>query len=221
MATDSSVTTSSSNRSALLVAAGIVTAGGVLFMIPVVGFPGIHSLFDDDHAARDAGVQAHYANMWTGAIMFGVAWLLMGYGLFALCRQLARLETGWKATALHATGVVLLAPFTVLGVVYASPWDWGTSASDYVAALDDPQAAWETVGQITVAAVILAGWLTIATVLVKSSNWPTWLGITFGVLGILTVVTLLPLFAALGAILLGVWVWRGVKPGPEAEAAVT
>lgn len=212
MTIDSASSTSESDRSAILRAAGVVTAGGVLFMIPVVGFPGIHSLFDDDPAARDAGVQAHYANMWTGSIMFGIAWLLMGYGLFALCRQLARMETGWKATALDVTGKVLLAPFTVLGVVYASPWDWGTSAADYVAALDDPQAAWETAAQILVVSVVLAGWATISAVLVRSSNWPTWLGLTFGVFGLLTVATLLPLFAALGVIVLGIRVWTGTKP---------
>ena len=47
-----------------------------------------------------------------------------------------------------------------------------------------------------------------STILARSRYWPTWLGWVFGLLGLATIVTQLPLFAAIGAIVLGITVWR-------------
>jgi hypothetical protein len=191
---------------------------GVIFMIPVVAFPGIHANFDEDPAARLAGLEAHYTNFWIGSALLSIGWLLMGIGLYLLCRSLADLETGRSATILRVTGTVLLVPFLVLTVVYLLPQAWGLSAAEYAALADEPQAAWVTVAQVAVAAVILAGWTIVAVVLARSHRWPTWLGVVFGLFGLATVVTLLPLFAALGAIVLGVTVWRRTLRGDDATA---
>jgi hypothetical protein len=169
-------------------------------------------------AARLAGLEAHYTNFWIGSALLSIGWLLMGIGLYLLCRSLADLETGRSATILRVTGTVLLVPFLVLTVVYLLPQAWGLSAAEYAALADEPQAAWVTVAQVAVAAVILAGWTIVAVVLARSHRWPTWLGVVFGLFGLATVVTLLPLFAALGAIVLGVTVWRRTLRGDDATA---
>jgi hypothetical protein len=201
------------DRQGVLRAAGMMAAGGLVFMVPVVGFPGVHANFDDDPAARLAGLEAHFTNFWIGSVLFSIGWLLMGVGLFLLCRSLAALETGRSASVLRATGPMLLVPFLVLAVVYVSPDSWGMSAAEYAASSDEPQAGWLTVMQMAVVVVILLGWMTVSVILARSEHWPTWLGITFGVLGLATIVTQLPLFAAIGAIVLGVTVWRRARRG--------
>ena len=206
------------NRRDVLRAAGVMTAAGVIFMIPVVGFPGVHANFEEDPAARLAGLEAHYTNFWIGSALLSVGWLLMGIGLYLLCRSLANFETGRSATVLRVVGPVLLVPFLVLTVVYLVPQGWGLSAAEYAALADEPQAAWVTVLQVAVVAVILVGWVTVSTVLARSEHWPTWLGVVFGLLGLATIVTLLPLFAALGAIVLGVTVWRRTRREDVATA---
>jgi uncharacterized protein (DUF58 family) len=69
-----------------------------------------------------------------------------------------------------------------------------------------------------VVAVILVGWTAVAFVIARSQHWPTWLGVVFGLLGLATIVTLLPLFAALGAIILGVTVSKRTRRGDVATA---
>lgn len=201
-------TETSEDRRGVLRAAGVMAAGGVVFMIPVVGFPGVHANFEDDPAARLAGLEAHYTNYLIGSVMFSLGWLLMGIGLLLLCTRLAELETGRTALVLRATGRVLLVPFAALAVVYAVPEAWTVSAAEWAALADEPQPGWMVAGQIAVMAVVLIGWMTVSTILARSEHWPTWLGVTFGVLGLATVATQLPLFAAIGAIVLGVTVWR-------------
>jgi hypothetical protein len=207
------------NRRDVLRAAGIMTLAGVIFMIPVVGFPGIHANFEDDPAARLAGLEAHYTNFWIGSALFSVGWLLMGIGMYMLCRSLADVETGRSATALRVVGSVLLVPFLLLTVGYLVPQGWGLSAAEYAALADEPQATWLTALQVAIVAVILAGWITVSVVLARSEHWPTWLGVVFGLFGLATIVTLLPLFAALGAIVLGVTVRRRTREGDVVTAA--
>ena len=195
----------------LLRAAGVMASAGVIFMIPVVGFPGIHANFEDDPTARLAGLEAHYTNYLIGSALLSVGWLLMGIGMYLLCRSLADLETGRSATVLRVTGTVLLVPFLVLTVAYLQYEAWGLGAAEYAALTDEPEAAWVTIALAAVAVVILVGWMTVSTVLARSQHWPTWLGVVFGILGLATVVTQLPLFAALGAIVVGVTVWRRAR----------
>lgn len=195
----------------LLRAAGVMASAGVIFMIPVVGFPGIHANFEDDPAARLAGLEAHYTNYLIGSALLSIGWLLMGIGMYLLCRSLADLETGRSATVLRVTGTVLLVPFLVLTVGYLQYEAWGLGAAEYAALADEPEAAWVTVALAAVAVVILVGWMTVSTVLARSQHWPTWMGVVFGILGLATVVTQLPLFAALGAIVVGVTVWRRAR----------
>jgi hypothetical protein len=197
-------------------AAWTMAAGGVVFMVPVVGFPGVHANFEEDPAARLAGLEAHFTNFWIGSVLFSIGWLLMGVGLLLLCRGLAALESGRSTTVLRVTGPVLLVPFLVLSVVYLSPDAWGMSAAEYAALADEPQAGWLTLLQAVVVVVILVGWMTVSTILARSEHWPTWLGIVFGVLGLATIVTQLPLFAAIGAIVLGTTVWRRTRSGDRA-----
>lgn len=201
-------------------AAGIMALGGVIFMIPVVGFPGIHANFEEDPATRLAGLEAHWTNFWIGSALFSIAWLLIGFGLFLLCRSLADLEVGRSATVLRVTGSVLVVPFLALAAAYIHllPMGWGLSPSEYAALADEPQAAWLTAGQATTAVVILIGWLVVSTIVARSEHWPTWLGVVFALMGVLTVVTQLPLFAAIGAIVLGVTVWRRTRRGDLATA---
>lgn len=206
------------DRSGVVRAAGIMALAGVVFMVPVVGFPGIHANFNPDSAERLTGLEAHYTNFWIGSALLSVGWLLMGIGLFLLCSRLAALETGRSATVLRVTGRVLFLPFLVLTVAYLVPQGWGLSAAEYAALADEPQAVWVTVGQAAVVAVILVGWTAVAFVIARSQHWPTWLGVVFGLLGLATIVTLLPLFAALGAIILGVTVSRRSRRGDVATA---
>ncbi len=206
------------DRNGVVRAAGIMALAGVVFMVPVVGFPGIHANFEEDPATRLAGLEAHYTNFWIGSALLSVGWLLMGIGLSLLCSRLAALETGRSATVLRVTGRVLLVPFLVLTVAYLVPQGWGLSAAEYAALADEPQAAWVTVGQAAVVAVILAGWTAVAFIIARSQYWPTWLGVVFGLLGLATIVTLLPLFAALGAIILGVTVSKLTRRGDVATA---
>ena len=69
------------DRRGVLRAAGVMVLAGVIFMIPVVAFPGIHANFDEDPAARLAGLEAHYTNFWIGSALLSIGWLLMGIGL--------------------------------------------------------------------------------------------------------------------------------------------
>lgn len=206
------------DRRGVVRAAWIMALAGVVFMIPVVGFPGIHANFNTDPTERLAGLEAHYTNFWIGSALLSLGWLLMGIGLFLLCSRLAALETGRYATVLTVTGRVLLVPFLILTVAYLVPQGWGLSAAEYAALADEPQAVWMTVGQVATAAVILIGWTAVAFVIARSQHWPTWLGVVFGLLGLATVVTLLPLFAAIGAIILGVTVSRRTRRGDVATA---
>ena len=196
------------DRGGVLRAAGVMAAGGVTFMIPVIGFPGIHANFEDDPAARLAGLEAHYTNYLVGSVLLSLGWLLMGIGLFLLCRRLGELETGRSATILRVTGPVLLVPFLVLTVLYLVPEAWGMSAAEWAALADEPDPGWVSALMTAVVATILVGWVTISTILARSEHWPTWLGLVFGILGLATVLTQLPLFAAIGAIVLGATVWR-------------
>jgi hypothetical protein len=206
------------NPRGVVPAAGIMALAGFVFMVPVVGFPGIHANFNPDSAERLAELEAHYTNFWIGSALLSIGWLLMGIGLLLLCRRLAALETGRSATVLTVTGRVLLLPFLVLTVAYLVPQGWGLSAAEYAALADEPQAVWVTGLQAAVAAVILVGWATVSFVIARSQHWPTWLGAVFGLLGLATIVTQLPLFAALGAIVLGVTVWRRTRRGDVATA---
>ncbi len=196
------------DRPGVLRAAWVMASGGVVFMIPVVGFPGIHANFEEDPAARLAGLEAHYTNYLAGSVLLSLGWLLMGVGLFLLCRRLGELEIGRSATVLRVAGPVLLVPFLVLTVIYVVPQAWGSTAAEWAALADESDPVWLTATQGTVIAAILIGWVTVSTVLARSEHWPTWLGVVFGVLGVVTVVTQLPLFAAIGAIVLGTTVWR-------------
>ncbi|MBY5163572.1 hypothetical protein [Salsipaludibacter albus] len=196
------------DRSGVLRAAGVMAAGGVTFMIPVIGFPGIHANFEEDPAARLAGLEAHYTNYLVGSVLLSLGWLLMGIGLFLLCRRLAELESDWTATVLRVTGTVLLVPFLVLTLVYLVPEAWSLTAAEWAAAGDEPEPGWLSALQLAVTGVILVGWMIVSTILARSRHWPTWLGVVFGILGLATIVTQLPLFAAIGAIVLGATVWR-------------
>lgn len=204
------VTTDSTTdeRRGVLRAAGVMAAGGAVFMVPVIGFPGIHANFDDDPVARLAGLEAHYTNYLIGSALLSLGWLLMGIGLFLLCRRLAELERGRTASALRVTGRVLLVPFLVLTVVYSVPQAWSMTAAEWAVQADEPEPTWMLVGQFATMATVLVGWMIVSTILARSEGWPTWLGVAFGVLGLATVVTQLPLFAAIGAIVLGTTVWR-------------
>ncbi len=206
------------DRRGVVRAAWIMALSGVVFMIPVVGFPGIHTNFNTDPTERLAGLEAHYTNFWIGSALLSLGWLLMGIGLFLLCSRLAALESGRSATVLTVTGGVLLVPFLILTVAYLVPQGWGLSAAEYAALADEPQAVWMTVGQVATAAVILVGWTAVAFAIARSKHWPTWLGVVFGLLGLATVVTLLPLFAAIGAIILGATVSRRTRRGDVATA---
>ena len=208
------------DRHGILRAAWTIVAAGVIFMIPVIGSAGIHANFEDDPAERLAGLEAHYTSFWIGSVLLSIGWLLMGIGMYLLCRSLAEYETGRSATVLRTAGWLLLVPFMVLAVVYLSPEAWGLSAAEYAALADEPQPVWETVLQVAVAVVLFAGWATVSTVLARSRHWPTWLGWVFGLFGLATIVTRLPLFAALGAIVLGVTVWRRTKRGDDAATEI-
>lgn len=203
-----SPTRTTPDRRGVLRAAWVMTAAGVIFMIPVVGSAGIHANFEDDPAERLAGLEAHYTSFWVGSVLLSIGWLLMGIGMYLLCRSLAEYETGRSATVLRVAGAVMLVPFVVLMVFYLVPEGWGLTAAEYAALADDPQPLWETVLIVAVAAVLVAGWVAVSTVLARSQYWPTWLGWVFGLLGLATIATQLPLFAALGAIVLGITVWR-------------
>ncbi len=196
------------DRRGVLRAAGTMAAGGMAFMIPVVGFPGIHANFEDDPAARLAGLEAHYTNYLIGSALLSLGWLLMGIGLFMLCRSLSRLETGRSARLLGVAGPTLLVSFLVLAVIYLVPEAWGMTAAEWAALADEPQATWRTALQVVGGVIILLGWGTVSTILARSQHWPTWLGVVFGILGLATIVTQLPLFAAIGAIVLSATVWR-------------
>ncbi len=207
------------DRSGVLRAAGVMAAGGVIFMIPVVGFPGIHANFEDDPAARLAGLEAHYTNYLIGSVLLSLGWLLMGIGLLLLCRSLGELETGRSATVLRVVGPVLLVPFLALTVLYLVPEAWGMSAAEWAARADEQDPGWMNALWIAVTATILVGWMTISTILARSEHWPTWLGMVFGIFGLATVVTQLPLFAAIGAIVLGATVWRRSRRWDAATAS--
>lgn len=207
------------DRRGVLRAAGVMVAGGVVFMIPVIGFPGIHANFEDDPTARLAGLEAHYTNYLIGSALLSLGWLLMGIGLFMLCRRLGGLETGRRATILTLTGPALLVLFLVLAGAYLVPQAWDMTAAEWAALAEEPDPAWVIVTQVTVMAVILIGWTTVSTILARSEHWPTWLGVVFGIFGLATVVTQLPLFAALGAIVLGATVRRRSRHGNTTTAS--
>lgn len=196
------------DRGGVLRAAGVMAAGGVVFMIPVVGFPGIHANFEEDPATRLAGLEAHWTNYLIGSALLSLGWLLMGIGLFMLCRRLSELETGRSAKLLGVAGAALLVSFLVLAVIYLVPEAWAMTPAEWSALADEPQATWQSVLMVAGIVVILLGWATVSTILARSQQWPTWLGVVFGLFGLATIVTQLPLFAALGAIVLGTNVWR-------------
>lgn len=196
------------DRSGVLRAAGVMAAGGVVFMIPVIGFPGIHANFEEDPAARLAGLEAHYTNYLVGSVLLSLGWLIMGIGMLLLCRRLAELESDRTAAVLRATGAVLLVPFLVLTVTYLVPSAWSMTAAEWAAAGDEPEPGWLSALLLAVTGVILVGWMIVSTILARSQHWPTWLGVVFGILGLATILTQLPLFAAIGAIVLGATVWR-------------
>jgi hypothetical protein len=201
------------DRRGVVRAAGVMAAGGIVFMIPVVGFPGIHANFEDDAAARLAGLEAHWGNYLFGSVLLSLGWLLMGIGIFLLGRRLSDLETGRTASTLRVTGAVLLAPFLALSVLYVVPEAWTMTPAEWAALGDDADPAWMNALWAVVTGVTLVGWLTISTILARSEHWPTWLGVAFGVFGLATIVTQLPLFAAIGAIVLGITVRRRSRRG--------
>lgn len=212
-----SVEQSAGDRAGVTRAAQVIVAGGVVFMIPVIFFPGIHANFAEEGVDRLSELAPHYTNFLIGSALLSVGWLLMGIGLFLLCRGLSDLEVGPTSDRLRTLGKVLLGALSVIALIYLVPQGWFMTAAEYVEQSDKGDPIWLLVIQGSAVVTTLASWLYMARLLARSDRWPTWLGITFGVFGLLTMVTQLPLFAAIGAIVLGVTVRK--RSRVEAVAA--
>ena len=150
----------------------------------------------------------HHTEVVLGYVLIGLGQLLLGIGTSIVAAGLARLETAWRAgVARGAAGLCLLGG-VLSALAYAWPGYWTNDAA--MASLGEGTVS--TLTFLAGWAVLAAGLMGIAIVLLSGSPWPRWTGVALLLFSALPFVTLLPLFFQVGAVVAGVGVAVGLRP---------
>ena len=200
-------------RSQILKAAILAALGGALFILAIASFSGLREFYGTESTQETIDLlDAKGGEIYAAWSIMAIGDLLVGIGIWLISRVVARIETGRLATIALVGGRVALVACTASALIRAYPPGWFTSAEDVASV----QTALPFVALVfLIWGAYSAAYIAIGVVLVKGQTWPTWLGIAMIVLAIPPLVMFLPLFYAVGAILLGVVLLLRRAPTPE------
>ena len=213
-ATGTGAETSSVRRSARIGVA-VILVGALLFFAALAGLSAFRDFLagsEDAQASTEALMAQrlevladHRGQVLAGFLLVAVGELLLGVGMWVIATGVSRAESGWRAAAASAAAWSCLAGAGLALAVQSWPTMW----------LGDDRGVAElglsgtTSNLLVIAWVLLsAGFLACAVVLATGGRWPIWPGAVLAVFGLLPLVTKLPLFFQLGAVIAGVGLAR-------------
>jgi hypothetical protein len=212
-------------RRTVLLAVGVIVAGAVLFFADLLALsrfrefiagPGDGTLAREDLIAyRTDMLASHQVEVVLGYALIGVGTLMLGIGMAMIAKTVARVETGWQAAVATWASRALLAGGILGLVAYAWPGYW--FSDDQLINIGFTTAS--VLGFNAGFAAIAFGFLGVAVVMVSGRPWPRWTGAPLVLAPILVLVSSLPLFFQLGAVIAGIGTVVGLRPKRLARTA--